>query len=191
MKSIGTDLLFCVLVVFLYGCAQSAPSRFYTLSALAQPTASGFQQAVSVGPILIPPVVDRPQMVTRLTQNEVKMDEFNRWSVPLQKDIARVIAENLAARLGSSQVTIFPQSPPDKSALRVTIAMLTFETGIGHRVILDAQWSIRIPGNGKTLMGRTTREEPLSGAGYDDRIAAYNRVLKELSEDIAQVLISI
>lgn len=190
MKSIRFTLALCILVC-LSGCAQSAPSRFYALSAMAQPTEAKYRHAVSVGPVLIPPVVDRPQMVTRLGQNEVRIDEFNRWAVPLQKDIARVIAENLAVKLGSPHVTVFPQSPLDASAIRVTIDIRNFESGVGKNVTIDAHWTVRTPEDDRTVSGRTIRQEPCTGIDHDDRVAAYSRALERLSEDIALTLLTL
>lgn len=178
------------MLACLYGCAQSAPARFYTLSAMARPTAAKFQHAISLGPILIPSVVDRPQMVTRLGQNEVRIDEFNRWAVPLQKDIARVIADNLAVKLGSAHVTVFPQSTPDTSAIRIAIDIRSFESVEGKNVTIDAHWTIRIPGHSTTVAGRTARQEPWVDGGYDNQIAAYNRALEKLSEDISRTLLA-
>ncbi|MBN1548539.1 MAG: membrane integrity-associated transporter subunit PqiC, partial [Syntrophaceae bacterium] len=144
-----------------------------------------------VGPVLIPPVVDRPQMVTRLNPSRIQIDEFNRWAVPLQKEIARIIAENLVNQLGSPRVTLFPQSPPDASAIRVSIDFLKFEAAADQSVTLDAQWTVRTPGDGKTAKGRKTLKEPWVGAGYDDRIAAYNHALERLSGEIAQSLLAL
>lgn len=190
MKSIRLTLALCMLAC-LYGCAQSAPARFYTLSAMAQPTAAKFQHAISVGPILIPPVVDRPQMVTRLGQNEVRIDEFNRWAVSLQKDIARVIADNLAVKLGSSHVTVFPQSTPDTSAIRIAVDIRSFESAEGKNVTIDAHWTVRTPEDDRTVSGRTIRQEPCTGIDHDDRVAAYSRALERLSEDIALTLLTL
>lgn len=190
MKNIPFTLILCFLAG-LCGCAQNTPSHFYTLSAMAQPAAAKFQHTLSVGPVLIPPVIDRPQMVMRLGQNQVKFDEFNRWAVPLQEDIARVIAENLAVKLGSPRVTLFPQSPPDTSAIRVAVDIQKFESNEARTVAIDAQWTIRIAGDPRTVTGRTNRQESFSGSGYDDQVAAYNQALAHLSDDIARALLDL
>ena len=54
-----------------------------------------------VGPVSVPAVVDRPQIVVTTGPNQVRLDEFNQWASPLQNNIARVVAENLVAMLGT------------------------------------------------------------------------------------------
>ena len=66
--------------------------------------------SVAVGPVSVPAAVDRPQIVVSTGPNQVRLDEFNRWASPLQNNIARVVAENLVAMLGTPRVTLFPQT---------------------------------------------------------------------------------
>jgi hypothetical protein len=59
-------------------------------------------------------ILYRPQIVVAVSQNQVGLDEFNRWVSPLQNNIGRVVAENLVAMLGTPRVTLSPQllAPP-------------------------------------------------------------------------------
>ena len=66
------------------GCGSTPPSHFYTLSATAKPAALSSSVSVSVGPVAVPAVVDRPEIVVRTGPNEVWLDEFNRWASPLR-----------------------------------------------------------------------------------------------------------
>ena len=62
------------------GCA-SPPSRFYTLSGATANATSTEGPSIAVGPVSIPAVVDRPEIVVTIGDNEVWLDEFNRWAV--------------------------------------------------------------------------------------------------------------
>ena len=53
----------CIFAGLAAGCASSPVSRFYTLSAAAAPAATSSQLSVVVGPVSVPAVVDRPQIV--------------------------------------------------------------------------------------------------------------------------------
>src|SRR5262245_60676473 len=93
------------LIVALAGACASPASRFYTLSAAASaPTTTTSNLSVVVGPVSVPAVVDRPQIVVTTGPNQVRLEEFNRWASPLQNSIARVVAENLVAMLGTPRV---------------------------------------------------------------------------------------
>ena len=82
----------CVLLVIatlaLAACATSPPSRFYTLSGPPAPAAPATTLSIAVGPVAIPAVVDRPEIVVSVGENEVWLDEFNRWASPLAEAIA-------------------------------------------------------------------------------------------------------
>src|SRR5512135_611942 len=101
-----------VIVLFAWAawgtaCA-TAPAKFYTLSPTAEPGNAGETYSVAVGPVHVPETVDRPQMVVNTSLNEVRIDEFNRWASPLQSEIARTVAENLARKLGTKMVSAYP-----------------------------------------------------------------------------------
>lgn len=69
----------------LTGCADSQPTRFYTLSPLAAALGSTPPTllpdvTVGVGPVTLPPYLDRPQLVTRAGGNRVVLAEFDSWA---------------------------------------------------------------------------------------------------------------
>jgi uncharacterized lipoprotein YmbA len=172
-----------VLVALVAGCASPA-SRFYTLSAGAAPAGTPSNLSVSVGPVSVPAVVDRPQIVVTTGPNQVRMEEFNRWASPLQNAIARVVAENLAALLGTPRVTLSSQILADAD-YRAIIEVQRFESAPGEAASLDAVWTVRRTKDGKAETGRTTVREAAQGSGYDALAAAHSRALERLSRDIA------
>src|SRR5262245_34035573 len=97
-------LAFALVATAAAGCT-SAPARFYTLDSTATAgTGSATRCTVLVGPVVVPPLVDRPQFVVNVAPNQVTVDEFNRWGAPLNDGIARAVAGNLAVLLGTSDV---------------------------------------------------------------------------------------
>ena len=76
-----------VLAVCLSACAgKSASSNFYVLSPLPQSKLSGSEsKTIGVFPVAMPDYLDRPQIVTRVSENEIKLDEFSRWAEPLKR----------------------------------------------------------------------------------------------------------
>jgi uncharacterized lipoprotein YmbA len=102
----------CLLITV--GCGTTDPARFYTLSPLAIPgteaEAAGQGVAIGVGPIKLPEHLDRPQIVTRTSRNELKLAEFDRWAGSLADDFSRVLAENLSILLSTDRVSVYPVS---------------------------------------------------------------------------------
>ncbi len=141
--------------------------------------------SVSVGPVSVPAAVDRPQIVVRLGPNQVAIDEFHRWASSLPDAIARVVAENLAAMLGTPNVTVFSQPTASGARYRVLVDVLRFESAPGEAALLDAVWTVRNTKDGTTRSGRTTVSEPVPDREYASLAAAHSRALGRLSADLA------
>ena len=66
------------LLAALTACGRTPPARFYTLESVA--TASGTPAAkygILVGPVRIPPALDRPQVVVQVAANRVDIEAFS------------------------------------------------------------------------------------------------------------------
>ena len=179
----------CILVTALMavmGCA-SAPAKFYSLSSTSQPIGlAPVNLAVLVGPISIPAGVDRPEFVVQDGANKVDIEEFNRWSAPLNDSIAKVVAGDLSALLGTPDVATAPLANFN-AAYRVTIDVQRFDSIRGQGAMLDAVWVVR-KANGDTRQGRTVAHETAQGDSFDALAAAHSRALARMSSDIATVI---
>ena len=176
------------LTAFVAGCASTPASRFYTLSAAPGPAGTPSNLSVVVGPVSLPAVVDRPQIVVSMGPNQVRLDEFNRWASPLQHDISRVVAENLSAMLGTPRVTLSAQTLSADADYRAAIEVKSFQSAPGEAAVLDAVWSVRRAKDGKSETGRTTEREAVEEKGYDALAAAHSRAVARLSQDMAEVV---
>src|SRR5262245_24626360 len=183
-----TPIAAASVFVILVGACASPSSRFYTLSAGAAPATTPSNLSVAVGPVSIPAIVDRPQIVVTTGPNQVRVEEFNRWAAPLQNGIARVVAENLVAMLGTPRVTLSSQVLSSEADYRAAIEVQSFESAPGEAAILDAVWTVRRAKDGKAQPGRTTVREPVQEKGYDALAAAHSRALARLSRDIADAV---
>jgi len=189
MGRLGIPVLLCTLVSLAAGCASTPPSRFYTLSAAAAPsTAAAGSLVIVVGPVSVPAVVDRLEIVVSSGSNELKLDEFNRWASPLQDNLSRVIVENLVAILGTRRVTLFPQMPSTAAQYRVAIEVHGFESAIGTSTTLDAVWTVRRTTDGSAETGRTAVRESVRDNSYDALAAAHSLAVARLSQDIADAV---
>jgi uncharacterized lipoprotein YmbA len=177
----------CALAAALAGCA-SPRSDFYTLSRSANPSPEVAAYSVSVGPVSVPAVVDRPQIVVRTGPNRVFIDEFNRWGSPLSSEIARAVAGNLASLLGTPHVTVFPHPTAGGARFRVVVDVMAFDSAPGDAAGLDAAWTVRDTGNGAIRPGRTTVREAAPDKGYAGLAAAHSRAMGKMSGDIADAI---
>ena len=187
MRRLATIAIPCALAALAVACASPA-SRFYTLSAAPGPSAPPSDLSVAVGPVTVPAAVDRPQMVVSTGPNQVRVDEFNLWVAPLQNNIARVVAENLVAMLGTPRVTLSPQTLSAGVDYRAVIEVQRFDSAPGEAATLDAVWTVTRARDGKAQTGRTTLREPATAQGYDALAAAHSRALARLSRDMADAV---
>jgi uncharacterized protein len=185
LTSIAALSIFVGLAV---GCGSAPTSRFYNLSAATTPAATPSDLSVVVGPVSVPAVVDRPQIVVRTGPNQMRLEEFNRWASPLQNNISRVVAENLVAMLGTPRVTLSPQTLSADADYRAVIEVQSFESVPGDVAVLDALWTVRRTKDGRSETGRTTARETMQEKSYEALAAAHSRALARLSRDIADTV---
>jgi len=188
MRRLVTFTTLCALVALASGCGSTPPSRFYTLSAGRGAATAASNISVTVGPVSVPAVVDRPQIVVDIGPNQVRLEEFNRWAAPLQNNIARVVADNLVLMLGTPRVTLTAQTLGVDADYRAAIDVQSFQSSPGEVAVLDAVWTVRRTKDGQAETGRTTVRETVQENGYDALAAAHSRALARLSRDIADAV---
>jgi uncharacterized protein len=188
MRRLVTITLPC-LFLMLGGCGTTPNPRFYALTGAPEPPASSSStMSVSVGPVTIPAAVDRPQIVLTVGPNRVRLEEFDRWAAPLQNDIARAVAANLVAALGTSRVMLASAPVTAIVDYRAIIEIQRFESTLGQAALLDAVWAVTRTKDGKSQTGRTTARESASDGSFDALAAAHSRAIGRLSQDLASAV---
>ena len=189
-----TSLLVLFIAVLLAGCFGSpTPIEFYTLNSLSgtmqktNPADSAQNIAIGIGPVKIPKILDRPQIVTRTGPNMIKVDEFHRWAGPLGAGIAQVLAENISLLLATDQVAVYPWEVDFKPQYRIALDIRYFEGQLGENVFLDVVWRVSGQESQKILATKASViNKPLSVADYETLVAAKSQAIAQLSREIAQ-----
>jgi ABC-type transport auxiliary lipoprotein component len=74
-----------------YFLPRSDLSRFFTLTPLPQveeiAAKGGNDRALGIGPISFPGYLDRQEIVTRVTQNQIEVSDADRWAEPLEENL--------------------------------------------------------------------------------------------------------
>ena len=186
-------LAFLALFV-LAGCRSSTPPvEFYTLSPMAVVSEAdkidGLADniAVGVGPLQIPKVIDRPQIITRIGPNRINVDEFHRWAGSVYEDFLRVMTMNLSALLNTSLVVAYPWEDYFEPDYRVFLDAHQFDGLPGQYVQLDISWTITDREARRILLvHKTSIREPVQGEDFNAFVAAKSRTLETLSLQIAR-----
>lgn len=119
----------------------------------------------------------------------MSIDEFARWADPLKSQIPRVLAADLMQLLPGSIVSIYPQHVDD-NGFRVSVDVQSFDSPTSGTVVLAAIWSVRAPGRGEPVEGRTVVRENVTGPGYGALVSAHSQALASVSRDIALAMLS-
>jgi uncharacterized lipoprotein YmbA len=178
-------------LLVLASCGSSKPSRYYMLSAIVPSQSAGEDQrvAVGVGPIELPKYLDRPQIVTRGSENRLVFGEFDRWAEPLEESFARVLAENLATLLSTDRVVRYPWKRSAHVDYQVIVTVSRFDATQGGDAALHTRWSVCDGGGQTILTARASRiTEPVASEGYEAIVQAGSRALEQLSRQIAGAL---
>ena len=179
------------LALSLTACALSLPpTRYYTLTAgditgvlpAAQAVA---RYRVAVGPVSVPDVLDRPQLVLRAGPNRYVINDEARWAEPLKTEIPRVLAATLARQLPDAWVAANTQHMGRNADFHVLVDLRRLESTPGQSVLVEAAWSITGPDVDERRQARELIVEPVAGDGIDALVAAQGRALETLGVKIA------
>jgi uncharacterized lipoprotein YmbA len=192
-SSVHGVIVLLALGVCLSACAgKSASSQFYVLSPLPQSALSaGEGTVIGVFPVSVPDYLDRPQIVTRVSENEIKLDEFSRWAEPLKDSFTRALVQNLSTLLNTAKVVKTTDSTSSLMSLQVWVEVVQFDGILGSDVTLVVKWGLLEADGRKLLSGkRSTFKERTGASTYEALVAAESRAVAALSREIAEAITS-
>jgi len=179
--------------LLLGGCIKSSAARFYSLSPMASPgtsprAASSRTAVVALGPVAVADYLDRPQIVRRTSPARLDFTEEERWAGALDKDVARVLRENLTLLLSPDGIAVVPWTRDLPMRWRVAVDVTRFDI-LPAQILLRAQWVVFAEEEDRAVVPQeSVVQEPVGGPGLETAVSAMNRSLATLSREIAQTL---
>ena len=191
LRNLGWAFMFAAFL--LAGCSSTPLTKFYELNSLPtgqqeNPAASlGEDIAIGVGPVEFPGSLDRPQIVTRKSQNQVEISEFHRWASSLPQGFSRVLAKNISTLLPTDRVAVYPWDDTFSPTYQVKLNVEQFDGQLGERVSLRVIWSlVGQEGKKELVVRKTLIEEPVLTSDYEGLVAAQSNALATLSREIVE-----
>ena len=195
MRSFLFSLL---LTLSLSACVgqTSKPAQFYVLQPdpgkpLVAGSAADGKLAIGLGPITLPALYDRPQIVTQATVSRIELAEYDRWGGDLTLDLERVLMQNLMGRLNTDDVLLYPW-PVDRAVdFQVAVQFLRFDGQLGHDVRVEGVWRL-LDGKDECQLAahQFSIREATGGTGYPVYVQALGRGLAQLSQQIAETVVA-
>ena len=200
MWTIGCSGIFLFLGIMFSGCrGKTPPVLFYTLAPMPASLAemdlsekTGIR--IGVGPVTLPDFLNRPQIATRTGVSRIHYAEYHRWGGFLEKELLRVLSENLSAYLATEQVKTYPWGDTFHPEYQVILDVKQFEGKMQGDVILNAVWQIRndSPEDSPVVLRRSVIREAVNPSDTDDYevlVAAQSKALARLSAEIAEAIL--
>ena len=177
-------------LITLSGCLlKSQPAQYYTLNPMQRPEIHPDftpRFTVSVGPVILPDSLKRPQIAIRANDNQVGFSEFHKWAGPLKDGTKRILAENLGILLAENGATVSTDELLIEPDYRVVVNINRFDGVPGETAWLNAVWTLKDQKNQKIVaVTQSLFTEKISGPGYPDMVNAQSRTLAALSREIA------
>jgi uncharacterized lipoprotein YmbA len=193
-------MLIPALLLLVFGCAlmgggTKKTTRFFVLKPLPEsetrPISSTGSEGLSIGigPVILPDSLNRQQMVTRVSENEVRVEPFYRWAAPLAENITSVLAENLSSLLNTNRVIPFPWPLATQPEYQLRITVVEFMGALGGEARLAVRW-VLTRGKTQTEMVNTYAlfKAPVPSHEHSELVATQSRLLADFSREIARVL---
>jgi uncharacterized lipoprotein YmbA len=140
---------------------------------------------VEVLPVRLPGMLRRRQMVLP----GPTISDTNRWANGLDQDVQRVLVENLARLLGSEAVVAYPNGDVLNGAYRILLDVDQWDGEPAGSMAFRATWILQMAGKRDPICIRKTHlQEPLKDAGPAALVAAHDRILLNLSRELAAEL---
>ena len=185
-------LLSGIVVLLLVACGTTAPTRFYLMSPMPDTgqdasTVEKKDVSIALSPVKLPEHLNRPQMVTRQSGHQVRVDEFNRWAEPLDVQVTEILAENLSLLLGTEGVVITNRFKQADFDFHLSVKFIRLDGWPQKEAVLSCRWYL---GTGDGPAGvhprRFSITRAVEGSDTPDLVATLSHLLADLSREIAR-----
>ena len=190
-------LIILLSVILFTHCGSSPPTQKYILTPSIKNDTETLSEkettkiTIGIGSIEFSEYLKRPEIVSFKGNNELNVDEFNRWAEPLEKNFERVLIENLSRLIPTDRIYIFPWQEEEPNSFQITIAVNEFGMRSDSSVVLDARWSVSKKVKRDFLMTqRSFYTENAAGVSIEGKVALLSDLIGNFSRDIANEIVN-
>lgn len=175
-------------ILTLGGCALVAPPQYYQLDSGATQTpkpASGI--AVLVGPLQVADYLQRGNgaLVEREVDNSLKINRQAHWAGNLGENIGQVLQRQMASRLKSGQLVLYPDNAGFTPDVQVMVDIDRLDAGPQQPAVLEAQWRI-LDRTGKMQDSQVVRLQQPHGGSTAEQVKAQSQLLQQFAATLSR-----
>jgi uncharacterized lipoprotein YmbA len=168
--------------LFVGACANRLAEHFYVVPSRvvdAGPVVD--MRPIAIAAVEIPAVIDRPQLVVPMGENEVAVLETQRWAEPLSDGLTRVVIDELRSnRLPAYDAESLRLR---KDALKIEIRVVELSSGVNSGGRLKVTWTVRDRSQDCMETGSIDAKLP-AVSGYGAVPGAYADAMRRLAQAI-------
>jgi hypothetical protein len=168
----------------LMGCSQ--PIHYYALTGGEVPVLSQRQHAgvsVGVSQVVLPKLINRPQLVVRQTAHEVKVLEQHQWAGKFQEEVTQLLLQSLQQAYPQQPIYAYPVEQRQAPQQQWSVDIQQLDGALAGVVQLQAVCRLTDRANRQTIFERQIRQaQPVSGDQVADYVAAQRQLLVRLVE---------
>jgi uncharacterized protein len=180
-----------VALGLLNACA-SPREHLYTLDDALEQTsvATGARPTVVVGPISLPELIDRPQLVVRSSKYDIVINEQERWAAPLKDQLPRLLAAELSRRVADRRFAAASSSAINSPTAHLLIDIWSVDMAHDSGVRLTAHWVYRPASSQESAIeGDSVAHTEIVLGGYIGYVDALRRAGIAIADDVAARLV--
>jgi uncharacterized lipoprotein YmbA len=182
------SLLWLISLSLLTACSSSKNrTHFYSLSSVAEVAELKQESAhlpalsLGVGPVHIPRLLRRPQLVLRKNTTEVELVEMHQWGGSLREDISNTLSRNLSILANSNYIETYPWKHNNQPDFRIRVKIERLDGDLGKTLTLKARWSL-LKKNKLLKTEYSTINVMPKGNSYNAYVAAQSEAIYKLSQ---------
>jgi uncharacterized lipoprotein YmbA len=174
-----------VMSVLLTGCFSSSV-RYYALqdgqaTAIAS-TSNPPEARVGVSVVTLPKLLNRPQLVVRVSNSELKFEESHQWGGRLQEEISQLLAIELQVLHPQQAVYLYPAENRVVPSQQWSADIIQLDGMLGGVVTLQANCRLFDKSNRLPIFERSVQHSiQTQGNQITDYVDAQRRLIKQLA----------
>ena len=169
----------------LTGCVATPPAQFYQLQQGSPGLPkNGSGVAVLLGPLKLADYLQRETLVQRQGDDSLAISQQARWAGSLQDDVAQLLLRQLAARLDSSRLALYPDRVGFKPDAQLLLSISRLDSGPYQPAVLEAHWRL-LDSHGSMRDSRLVRLQEKHSGELGDQVRAQSVLLQSLAAQMA------
>jgi uncharacterized protein len=183
----SSPLLLLCAALALQGCVQflAPQAQFYQLEHGGPELPKDDKgPAVLLGPLTLADYLQRENLLQREPDDSLSVSQQVRWAGSLQNDVGQLMLRQLAGKLNTSRIALYPDRVGFDSEVQVLLHISRLDSGAQRPAVLEAQWRL-LNGAGTLRGSRLVRLQEQHLGTVAAQVHAQSLLLQRLADQLS------